>query len=228
MTKHLFTAVATLLFGLLLAPPALAAKTHTTNFAYRVTKAEGTEVATFQGDGGPVCAAEGLCGYSGTASYSFTNARNGFAVVTVITRGHRRAGFGDFEFGTDGTTTSNVTQAGVAQPCVDSVKHRSDTLDVLVAGSRVLFGLHAIDADALASDYLGTHCVGPIEEDMVTARALPAVVIPLKAIKRHRIDFELHSNVPFHAGPFTGTLKVDAAYTMIRDRKAERRLNKSG
>src|SRR5919204_3893012 len=174
MTKHLFTAVATLLFGLLLAPPALAAKTHTTNFAYRVTKAEGAEVATFQGDGTQVCASAGLCGYSGTVSYTFTHARGGFAIVTVQSRGHRHAGFGDFEFGTDGTTTSNVAQAGVAQPCVDTVKHRSDSLDVFVAGSRVGFGLHAFNADTFGGDYLGTHCAGPIEEDMVAARVLPA------------------------------------------------------
>jgi hypothetical protein len=213
--------------ALSLAPSALAAKTHTTNFAYRVTKAEGTETATFQGDGTPACAAAGLCGYSGTASYTFTHARGGFAIVTVVSRGHRHTGFGDFEFGTDGTTTSNVAEAGVAQPCVDSVNHRNDLLDVAIDGSRVLFGLHAFDAAVLSSDYLGTHCAGPIEADMATARVLPAVEIPLRAMKRRRIDFELHSNLPFHVGPFTGTLKVDAAYTMIRDRRAERRLNKS-
>ena len=225
MTKYAVASI-TLLFALLVAAPALAAKTHTTNYAYKVTKAEGTETATFQGDGTPTCAAAGLCGYSGTASYTFTNARNGFAIVTVQTRGHRRAGFGDFEFGTDGTTSSNVAEAGVAQPCVDSVKHRNDTLDVLVSGSQVLFGLHAFNADALASDYLGTHCVGPTEEDMVAARVLPATVLPLSALKHSRVNFELHSNEPFHAGPFTGTLKVDASYTLVRDRKTERRLNK--
>jgi hypothetical protein len=214
------------IFALVLAPQALAAKTHTTNFAYRVTKAEGTETATFQGDGTPTCAAAGLCGYSGTASYTFTHASRGFALVTIVTRGHRHAGFADFEFGTDGTTTSNVAEAGVAQPCVDSVKHRNDTLDAVVSGSRVLFGLHAFNADTLSSDYLGTHCAGPTEEDMVAARVLPAIVIPLKVMKRRRIDFELHSNQPFHAGPFMGTLKVDAAYTLVRDRRAERRLNK--
>jgi hypothetical protein len=213
-------------FALVLAPPALAAKTHTTSFAYRVTKAEGTETATFQGDGTPTCAAAGVCGYSGTASYTFTHASGGFAVVTVVTRGHRHAGFGDLEFGTDGTTTSNVAEAGVARPCVDSVKHRSDTLDVVVSGSRVLFGLHAFNADTLSSDYLGTHCAGPTEEDMVAAQVLPAVVIPMKVMKRRRIDFELHNDAPFHVGPFMGTLKIDAAYTLVRDRSAERRLNK--
>src|SRR5205823_152425 len=104
--------------------------------------------ATFQGDGTQTCASAGLCGYSGTVTYTFANPRGGFAIVTVQTRGHRHAGFGDLEFGADGTTTSNVTEAGVAQPCTDTVKHRG------------------------------------------------------------------------------GTLKVDADYTLVRDRKAERRLNK--
>jgi hypothetical protein len=218
-----------LALALVLAPSALAAKTHTTSLAYRVTKAEGTETATFQGDGTPTCAAAGLCGTSGTVTYSFTNANRGFAVVTIVSRGHRKVGFGDFEFGTDGTTSSNVSQAGVAQPCVDSVKHRNDMLDVGSARSNVLFGFHLVNTAVLSSDYLGTHCAGPTEADMATARVLPAVAIPLKAMmKRSRIDFELHSNLPFHVGPFSGMLKVDAAYTLRRDRGAERRINRAG
>src|SRR5207244_1542787 len=102
--------------------------------------------ATFQGDGTATCQAAGLCGYSGTVSYTFTHATDGFAVVTIITRGHRRDGFGDFEFGTEGTTTSNVAEAGVAQPCTDSVTHRGDMLDVALDGKNVLFGLHAFNA----------------------------------------------------------------------------------
>jgi hypothetical protein len=226
MSNHRVPAIAVLLFSLLLAPPALAAKTHTTNYAYRVTKAQGTETATFQGDGTQTCASAGLCGYSGTVTYTFANPRGGFAIVTVQTRGHRHAGFGDLEFGADGTTTSNVTEAGVAQPCTDTVKHRGDTLDVFVSGSRVGFGLHAFNADTLSADYLGTHCAGPTEEDMVAAQVLPAVGIPLSVMKRKRIDFGLHTNLPFHSGPFQGTLKVDADYTLVRDRKAERKLNK--
>lgn len=216
------------LLMLILAPSALAAKTHTTNYAYRVTTAQGTETATFQGDGTQTCATAGLCGTSGTVSYAFGHANGGFALVTVITRGHRHTGLGDFEFGTDGTTSSNVTQAGVAQPCTDSVKHQNDSLDVLVSGSRVLFGLHALNADLLSSDFLDTHCAGPTEEDMVAARVLPAVSIPLKALKRKRLSWQFHTNLPFHSGPFSGTLKVDAAYTLVRDRRAERQFNKKG
>jgi len=224
--RHL--AVAAALSALLLVPAAAAAKakTHTANYAYRVTKAEGSEVATFQGDGTSTCAGAGLCGTSGTVSYTFTKANGGFALVTVITRGHRHTGLGDFEFGTDGTTSANVVQAGVAQPCVDTVKHRDDSLDVFVSGSRFELGLHGLNADLLASNYLDTHCAGPTEADMLAARVLPAVEFPLRTLKRHRIDFQIHSNLPFHAGPFTGTLKVDAAYTMIRDRRAERQFNK--
>src|SRR5204863_1994 len=104
-------------------------------------------------------------------------------------------------------------EAGVAQPCTDTVKHRGDTLDVFVSGSRVGFGLHAFNADTLSSDYLGTHCAGPTEEDMVAAQVLPAVGIPLSVMKRQRIDFGLdrererpgprvlrrHGEVPEHA-----------------------------
>jgi hypothetical protein len=228
MTKPPITAIAVLVSALLIAPSMAAAKTktHTVNYAYRVTKATGSEVATFQGDGTSTCANAGLCGTSGTVSYTFGNANGGFALVTVISRGHRHTGIGDFEFGTDGTTSANVSQAGVAQPCVDSVKHRDDSLDVFISGSRVGFGLHGFNADLLASNYLDTHCAGPTEGDMLAARVLPAVSFPLKTLKRHRIDFQIHSNLPFHAGPFTGTLKVDATYTMVRDRRAERQFNK--
>jgi hypothetical protein len=223
-----YLAVTAVLSALLLIPAAAGAKTktHTTNYAYRVIKAEGSEVATFQGDGTSTCASAGLCGTSGTVSYTFTHANGGFALVTVITRGHRHTGLGDFEFGTDGTTSANVTQAGVAQPCVDTVKHRDDSLDVFVSGSHFELGLHGLNAELLASNYLDTHCAGPTESDMFAARVLPAVEFPLRALKRKRIDFQIHTNLPFHAGPFTGTLKVDAAYTMIRDRRAERQFNK--
>lgn len=228
MTNQRYPLIAGVLFALLAAPPAMAAKTHTTNYAYRVTRAEGTETATFQGDGTQTCASAGLCGTSGTVSYTFTHARGGFALLTVVTRGHRRTGFGDFEFGTDGTTTSNVTQAGAAQPCVDTVKHRNDSVDMFLDRSTVGFGLHAFNADLFSADYLGTHCAGPTEEDMVAAGVLPAVGVPLRAMKRKRLDIEMHTNLPFHAGPFTGTLKVDASYTMVRDRRTERQLNKRG
>lgn len=144
--------------------------------------------------------------------------RGGGALITVITRGHRHTGIGEFDFGTDGTTSANVTQAGVAQPCVDSVKQQNDSLDVFVTGSRVELGLHGLNADLLSSDHLGTHCAGPTERDMLAARVLTAVAMPLKVLKRKRISFELHSNLPFHAGPFSGTLKVDAAYSMVRTR----------
>lgn len=214
--------------GLVLAPSALAAKTHTKNYAYRVTKAQGTETATFQGDGTQTCASAGLCGTSGTVSYTFGHANGGFALVTVISRGHRHTGLGDFEFGTDGTTSSNVSQAGVAQPCVDSVKQQNDSLDVFVTNTRVAFGLHGLNADLLSADYLDTRCAGPTERDMLAARVLPAVAMPLNALKRKRINFEFHTNLPFHSGPFSGTLKVDAAYTLVRDRKAEKRFNKKG
>jgi hypothetical protein len=216
------------LAALLLAPPALAAKTHTANFAYRVTKAEGSETATFQGDGTQTCANAGLCGTSGTVSYTFGHANGGFALITVITRGHRHTGIGGFEFGVDGTTSSNVSQAGVAQPCVDSMKQSNDSLDVFVSGSRVAFGLHGLNADLLSSDYLDTHCAGPTERDMLAARVLPAVSIPLRALKRKRLSWTFNTNTPFHAGPFSGTLKVNATYTMVRDRRAERNFNGKG
>lgn len=221
-----FLPAAAIALALVVPAPALAAKTHTTNLAYRVTQAQGVETATFQGDGTSACANAGLCGYSGTATYSFNTPRRGFAVLTIERRGHRQAGLGDVEFGIDGTTTSNVSQAGVAQPCVDSVKHRFDSLDSVVSGSRALFGLHAFNASDLASDYLGSHCAGPTEGDMVAGQVLPSVVLPLSAMRKSRVHFELHSDLPFHVGPFTGRLKVDAAYTFKRDRKAERRLNK--
>src|SRR3954452_22732254 len=102
MSNHRVPAIATLLFSLLLAPPALAAKTHTTNYAYRVTKAQGTETATFQGDGTQTGASAALCGYSATVTYTCATPTAGSALVTVQTRSHRHAGFGALEFGADG------------------------------------------------------------------------------------------------------------------------------
>ncbi|HKN95354.1 MAG TPA: hypothetical protein VJU60_13545 [Thermoleophilaceae bacterium] len=181
-----------------------------TTYGFRITAARMSEVMTFQGDGGTACAQAGVCGYSGTVSYQFDHA-HGISVVAVGP--HSVFGLGDLFFG--GLSTATVQGPGGGPPCTESVIRREDAF--LVEGSlrrlRVVF--HPPQSDI---DFLRTYCVGPGDNDLSHAGAVPQITLPASSLHRKRLFLHVATTRQFHAGPFTGTLSFSAELRLRRAR----------
>ena len=193
------------LAALILASPASAAKTH--NYAYDVLDAGLTETMTFQSDA-PTCQRAGVCGYSGTVTYSFAHITDGFGILS--TRRRHVSGAAFFDIG--GLTTATVQGPGGGPPCTDKVISRFDAFRLLGTTAHPQIVFH----NALTGpQYLNTYCAGPKDADI--ARLIPPLPLPRGAIGRRSLFAQASTTAPFHAGPFVGTLSFSAA---VRLRKS--------
>jgi hypothetical protein len=180
-------------------------------YAFLVTDASMSEVMTFQGDGGPACARAGVCGDSGTITYSFGG---GDGLAAFVMAGRRAFGISDLFY--DGLTSATVQGPGGSPLCTDRVIRDFDGF--LVEGTpthmRVLFH-PSFDRP----NYLDTYCAGPGDDDMSHAHALPVVTLSERSLRRRSLHLQVSSSRPFHAGPFVGTLTFRADIRMRRARQ---------
>lgn len=179
-------------------------------YAFVVTNASMSEVMTFQGDGGPACARAGVCGDSGTITYSFGG---GDGLAAFVISGRRAFGISDLFYA--GLTSATVQGSGGGPLCTDKVIRDFDGF--VVEGTpthmRVLFH-PSFDAP----NYLNTYCAGPGDDDMSHAHALPVVTLSERSLRRRSLHLQVSSARPFHAGPFVGTLTFRADIRMRRAR----------
>ncbi|MEA2403872.1 MAG: hypothetical protein QOE08_519 [Thermoleophilaceae bacterium] len=197
-----------MLFVLALAPAAATAATRPKSSHYTLTKAHGVVRVTYQGTEAAGCAARGLCGVSGTATYRFGGPpRSGEVDLIEVSRP-----FGFGAFGTQASTSSSVQTPGAA-PCQDRVTHRADGFD-LVRHSRTLmeFRFHTGVTESAAS-FLGTRCAGPRDGDV----GLPLVkaLLPLKVFRAPRLAFSVQGSRKFKRGGFEGLANWDLAFRMV-------------
>jgi hypothetical protein len=181
-----------------------------TNYGFRVTGARISEVMTFQGDGGPACAAAGVCGYSGTVSYGFDHA-SGFAVFDVQRK--RVIGVGTLLFA--GLTSATVQGPGGGPPCTDKVLQRFDGFVGDGRSGRIRLSFHPL---GFGTNLLDTYCAGPSDPDIARAHVLPALTLSTRSLRRKSLLLHVSSTRPFHAGPFVGTLAFTAEVRLRRAR----------
>jgi hypothetical protein len=207
VTRAVLLAAVAALCALASAAPAAARTTHA--YAFDVLDAHLSEVMTFQADGGPACQRAGVCGYSGTVSYSFDHSTDGFAAIEA--RGRRASGFGFLEVG--GLTSATVQGPGGGQPCTDKIIDRFDGCQVEGSPARVRLVFHHPET---APQFLDTYCVGP--RDLDVAGLIPPLALPRASLGRRSLFASASSTRQFHAGPFVGTLTFSAAIRMRRSR----------
>ena len=207
MVTRALTGIAAMACSLVLCASAGAARPR--EYAFGIPSVSMSEVMTFHGDGGPDCARSGVCGYSGTVSYSFSG---GDGLAAFIVSRHHLFGTGDFFY--SGLTSASVQGAGGA-PCTDKVLQSFDGFEVEGTAGHIRLLFHPYWD---APEYLDTFCTGPSDVDMWHAGVLPEIVVTERTLRRHKLHLQVSSTRPFHSGPFDGTLSFEVNMRLRRAR----------
>jgi len=196
--------------ALVLAAPATA-KVRTHNYAYDVLDARLSETMTFQSDPAS-CQRAGVCGYSGTVTYSFAHITDGFGILS--SRRRHVSGFAFLDIGA--LTTATVQGPGGGPPCTDKVISRFDgfLLEGTTTHPRIAF-----HHPATAPQFLDSYCVGP--NDLDVAHLIPALPLPRNALGKRSLFARVSTTEPFRAGPFVGTFSFSAAVRMRKSNLAD-------
>jgi hypothetical protein len=209
VTRALILSALAAVCALALAAPAGAANTR--SYGFGITGARLSEVMTFHGDGGPACQRAGLCDYSGTVSYTFDHADG---VAGIVLREHHATGFGDLFFG--GLTSATVQGPGGGAPCTDKILHTFDDFEVEGRPGKIRLVFHPpVDGP----DFLNTYCAGPSDLDMSHANVIPEITVPERMLRRKKLLLQVSNTLPFHSGPFEGTLAFTASIRLHKSRQ---------
>jgi hypothetical protein len=208
-----------------LAAESASAKTSTQITIFKVTQAEGTVRVTFAGDQTAGCASRGVCGVSGTSTYTF-GGKPKFGSIYMLRRGGRTRYVNGYLV-TTATTLSEVSTAGSAERCVDRVGHAQEQLYFEPHSQRLRFFWRyfpdeddvAEDEEFVLEDYgdpFDTRCAGPALRDLGESDALPVADLPYRPFRQHRGKLETSGSKPFSGGGFAGTVQWDLHYGIQR------------
>jgi hypothetical protein len=195
--------------------------------AYRVTVAKGTETVQFAGDPAAGCADRGVCGVSGTLTFT-PNRPDVGQVATVARTGQRLSGAA---FTTGGTTTANVTTQGADAACTDSFVTPQIVVSFRrrgVKGQALLHGPLGEPPVGQDAAVFATRCAGPRLSDLAQADALPRAIFPISSLRRSVVNLRLAADTPFSRSGFSGRVTADIRLRLRRDRSLERALRGSG
>lgn len=185
---------------------------------YEVTRAQGTIKVTFHGDEAAGCREIGVCGLSGTATYSFGGKPRFGQVVWARQRKRTVAFYGFFD--TKAETASDVVSAGSQEHCVDRATHTDDAMSFEPRSRRIRFDWRESalgDGEVIFfggdDDVFDTRCAGPQMEDFEESRALPFADIPYRVFRSPKSSFRTTGSRPFAGGGFAGTVDWDLRYS---------------
>jgi hypothetical protein len=186
----------------------------------------GSERVDFAGDAGAGCADHGVCGISGSETFT-PDPPGADSVAFVLSSGKTTLGAIDLS----GSTTASVTTAGADAPCTDTLEvDQASTALTSAAGGWLaelhgtggLPGLSGTDAGVFA-----THCAGPRVADLVSAKVLPRTTI--KSVDRKTLKLDLVSaGKPFSAAGFAGQVTAEVRITLRRLSKSAAGLGANG
>jgi hypothetical protein len=200
---------------------------HLTLRFYRVVAVSGSERVDFAGDQGAGCAARGVCGISGTATYAPRASTS--SVADYLSAGSI-AQEGQILFAS-GTTTATVTTAGADAACTDTLAVHAATATLARQGNQIRAVLHdqgqVLTSLGANDGVFATHCAGPRAADLTAA--LPNGDFPVAKLKSRTIAVEMRSdNAPFSGGGFAGHVTSDLRVTLRRDRSLDKLVGKIG
>jgi hypothetical protein len=194
---------------------------------YRVVSVSGTERVDFAGDQAAGCAAHGVCGISGTATYT---PRAGSRSVADYVSAGSIAQEGQIIFGS-GTTSTTVTTAGADAACTDTLAVHAATATLARQGDQVRAVLHdqgeALSSIGANDGVFATHCAGPRAADLTAG--LPNGQFPVAKLKSRTIALEMRSdNAPFSGAGFAGHVTSDIRVTLRRDKSLDKLVGSIG
>lgn len=171
-----------------------------------------TERVDFHGDAAAGCAERGLCGTSGTITYSFAGSRVGFGALF----GARHVYIATLVMPGDGVVDAHVQAAGAA-PCHDERHVQLDGLVGQSHGGKIRLTPHlAAQGLGFGEPPLETRCGGPLDQDV--AGALPTLDVAVSTLLRPTAHLHLSGTKPFAGGGFAGTVTTDVVMTLHRVR----------
>jgi hypothetical protein len=191
----------------------------------RPIQIDGALTVTFHGDAATGCAADGLCGYSGSVTWRPPASGQ---MIIVATRAHHHTsdsvelflegnGFPPDTGATSATVQSTAGSPSGAATCLDATA-TGLALDLPVRHGLVEFGLGGA-SPALLSD----RCAGPRDPQILSP--LPAPSLTLAALRRDGTVVDLSTNRPFAADGFAGTIDSTIAIRLGRANRANRPVN---
>jgi hypothetical protein len=199
------------------AVPADAKSPRTRVALYQVTGGQGTVKVTFHGDEAAGCRNRGVCGLTGSTTYSFGGAPRFGQLYWARQRKRTVAFYGFFE--TKGETASDVVSAGSQEHCIDRASHEYETLAFEPRSQRVRFEWREFDTGeegvviGTANDPFDTRCAGPHLDDFEASHALPFADVPYRVFRSRKSSFRTTGSRPFAGGGFAGTVDWDLRYS---------------
>ncbi|MGH2910477.1 MAG: hypothetical protein ACRDK8_14440 [Solirubrobacteraceae bacterium] len=180
----------------------------------------GRLTVTFAGDPATGCATEGLCGYSGTETFSPGSGNVGdLNVITTARHGHRSTSATLF-VGGPGSPLTSAVQRTVSTPTGTRTTACSDNVGGLTNLGGELFtlgvrgGRATIDLAHGQQPLLGSRCAGPLDVDL--ASAMPSRTVALGTLQRGETTIDLMGHGPFAAHGLTGTVSSTLVLTLGR------------
>lgn len=200
--------------GLTAVAPADAKRLRVTQ--YEIYAAKGTVRVSFQGSEAAGCRAIGVCGLSGTATYSFGGSPGIGRILWARDRKRTVAFYGFLD--TDAQTVSDVVSAGSSEHCTDRAEHRYEPLAFEPRSRAVRFEWrHAARDEDEEGAFVGgegdpfdTRCAGPKLGDL--AGALPFADVSYRVFRSPRASFRTTGTRPFAGGGFAGSVEWALRY----------------
>jgi hypothetical protein len=180
----------------------------------------GAVAVDFHGSATAGCASMGLCDVSGSTTWD--PGRSGLLdVIRYVQHGKRRIAAYLASGSITAAQTSRRTPDGRLFGCGDA-KSGSTFADV-TSPSLAAISLRLVDT--AATDFVRTHCAGPLATDIVK-------LLPVRPLSRTVLDgkggetIDLSTTRPFSAAGFAGTLRSSVVLTMGRTLPSETDLDK--
>jgi hypothetical protein len=178
-----------------------------TGSVFDMTRAGGYEKVTFTGDSAAGCESYGVCGYSGTVTYTIGGTPKG---TIVIARSRSGKLTGGASYRTNGVTRTTVTPPAPAPPCTETSSHRDDVFSLNSTGSG--FQSLLLSYHSGGGTYLDSGCSSLYESDLAAAGVLPQGGFRAADFHGPRLGFSFSGGSPFHARGYSATVEWKLAF----------------
>jgi hypothetical protein len=185
---------------------------------YEVTRAEGTVKINFHGGEAAGCRTRGVCGLSGSTTYSF-GGRPRYGQVIWARQRKRTVGFFGYAV-TRGETASDVVSAGSDEHCIDRSTHENEQLAFEPRSRSIRFSWRELVSDDEEFVFVGgenddpfdTRCAGPHLVDLDPSHAIPFADVSYRVFRSPKSSFTTTGSRPFAGGGFAGTVEWQLSY----------------
>jgi hypothetical protein len=183
----------------------------------------GRLTVTFAGDPAAGCATEGLCGYSGTVTFSPGTGDVGDLNIVTSRRHGRRSTSASLSIGGPNSPTTSAVQRTVSGPTGTQTTSCSDNtgsgheFEGAAFALPIAHGEATLDLDRTQPSILGSRCAGPLDVDL--ASVLPSRTVAIRTLERGDTGIDLTGGGHFAAHGLSGTVTSTLVLTLGRPQR---------